>query len=156
MMRTTGCDGVVVGRGCLGRPWIFRDLAQLFDGRTPPAPPNLGEVVDVMLEHVTALADWFGPSVGVPMFRRHAGWYTKGFPGSAGLRRRLMPCATVDELAAILAEVDRAEPFPESAMRLPRGKTGGTQKVVLPAGFLDDVEGDEPVTGAELEACSAD
>jgi len=156
MMRTTGCDGVVVGRGCLGRPWIFRDLAHLFDGRMAPDPPSFGEVVDVMLEHVTALADWFGPSAGVRMFRRHAGWYTKGFRGSAGLRRRLMHCATVDELATVLAEVDRDEPFPPSAMCLRRGKTGGTQKVVLPPGFLDDVEDDEPSAEAEAEACGVE
>jgi nifR3 family TIM-barrel protein len=137
MMRTTGCDGVVVGRGCLGRPWIFRDLAQLFEGRECPDQPNLGEVVDIMLEHVGALADWFGPSVGVRLFRRHAGWYTKGFHGSTALRRRLMGCATVPELAAVLEEVDRDEPFPESVMRIPRGKTAGTQKVVLPPGYLD-------------------
>jgi nifR3 family TIM-barrel protein len=154
MMRTTGCDGVVVGRGCLGRPWIFRDLAQLFDGKKHAAPPNLGEVVDIMLEHVRALADWFGESVGVRMFRRHAGWYTKGFSGSAGLRRRLMRCATVAELAAVLAEVDRDEPFPASATRLPRGKTGGTQKVALPPGYLDDFQADQPKAG--LAACSVE
>jgi nifR3 family TIM-barrel protein len=156
MMRTTGCDGVVVGRGCLGRPWIFRDLAHLFDGRKRPDSPRLGEVVDVMLEHLRALADWFSPSVGVRMFRRHAGWYTKGFRGSARLRRRLMSCATVDELAAILAEVDRDEPFPASAMRLPRGKAGGTQKVALPPGYLDDIEDDEAGVDAEARSCSVE
>src|SRR6185436_7036176 len=60
MMRQTGCDGVVVGRGCLGRPWLFRDLADVFDGREPADPPPLGVVVDVMLAHARALAEWFG------------------------------------------------------------------------------------------------
>src|SRR6185295_4853158 len=58
MMRTTGCDGVVVGRGCLGRPWLFRDLADVFEGREPQDPPDLGGVVDVMLEHARLLTAW--------------------------------------------------------------------------------------------------
>jgi nifR3 family TIM-barrel protein len=58
MMRTTGCDGVIVGRGCLGRPWLFRDLADLFEGRVPQNPPSLGGAVDVMLEHARLLAAW--------------------------------------------------------------------------------------------------
>ena len=56
MMRGTGCDGVIVGRGCLGRPWLFRDLADVFDGREPEDPPDFGGVVDVMLEHARLLA----------------------------------------------------------------------------------------------------
>src|SRR5690606_10244256 len=86
MMRMTGCDGVIVGRGCLGRPWLFRDLAHVFDGRAPQNPPNMGEVMSIMLRHAELLADWFGERMAVRSFRKHTTWYTKGFRGSAALR----------------------------------------------------------------------
>ncbi len=139
MMRTTGCDGVIVGRGCLGRPWLFRDLAAVFDGRQPGNPPNLGEVIDVMLEHARLLSDWIGEGPAMRAFRRHTTWYTKGFRGSAELRQRLMKVATLADLTTIVATVDRAQPFPPSAMRVPRGKASGTQDVSLPEGYLDDL-----------------
>src|SRR5438094_173874 len=60
MMRMTGCDAVIVGRGCLGRPWLFRDLADVFDGRAPSNPPNFGGVLEIMFRHARLLADWFG------------------------------------------------------------------------------------------------
>jgi nifR3 family TIM-barrel protein len=144
MMRQTGCDGVVVGRGCLGRPWLFRDLACVFDGRDPPDPPRFGEVIDIMLDHARRLCSWIGEDAGVRTFRRHAGWYTKGFRGSSRLRTRLMTARTIADLAAMVADVDRDERFPPTAMRVPRGKTAGTQKVALPAGYLDDRDSDAP------------
>lgn len=144
MMRTTGCDGVVVGRGCLGRPWLFRDLADVFSGREPAAPPRLGGVADVMHEHAQLLAAWCGEEIGVRMFRRLATWYTKGFAHSARLRDRLIRITTLAELDEILASVDRDDPFPLAALRVPRGKHGGTQKVALPEGWLDDRESEVP------------
>lgn len=138
MMRTTGCDGVIVGRGCLGRPWLFRDLAAVFDGRAPDNPPALGQVVDVMMEHARLLCTWIGEGPAMRAFRRHTSWYTKGFRGSAELRGRLMKIATLPDLEAIVAMVDRSQPFPVSAMRVPRGKASGTQDVSLPEGYLDD------------------
>lgn len=138
MMRETGCDAVAVGRGCLGRPWLFRDLADAFAGRPLSAPPALGQVADTMLEHARLLSDWLGERRAMRDFRRHATWYTKGFHGSAALRKRLMKVTTLAELETILTEVDRDEPFPPHAMRVPRGKTAGRQKVTLPEGFLDD------------------
>jgi nifR3 family TIM-barrel protein len=137
MMRTTGCDGVVVGRGCLGRPWLFRDLADVFAGIEPADPPNFGQVADVMLEHAALLGYWLGDGPAMRTFRKHSSWYTKGFRGSAELRKRLMQVTSVSELARILETIDRDEPFPESAMSVIRGKTGGTQRVVLPEGFLE-------------------
>ena len=136
MMRQTGCDGVVVGRGCLGRPWLFRDLADVFDGRAPQNPPKLGEVVQIMLDHLARLCAWFGERQGVPMFRKHATWYTKGFRGSAVVRRKVNVANSVAEVRERLAELDPDEPFPPSAMRVARGKTGGTQRVALPPGYL--------------------
>jgi len=145
MLRETGCDGVVVGRGCLGRPWLFRDLAEVFAGREPPDPPRLGGVVDVMLEHAGGLADWLGDELGaMRAFRKHSSWYTKCFPGSAPLRQRLMHVSTLAELAEVLGEVDRELPYPPEAMRVPRGKTSGTQKVALPPGYLDALDDDTP------------
>ncbi len=155
MMRTTGCDGVVVGRGCLGRPWLFRDLADVFDGRAPANPPHLGGVVDVMLEHARLLAEWLGDEgPAMRAFRKHSSWYTKGFRGGSPLRQRLMQVTRLAELGDVLSEVDRAQPFPPDAVRVPRGKTAGRQKVALPEGYLDDLEDDAP-PGIEAEAADS-
>ena len=145
MMRATGCDGVIVGRGCLGRPWLFRDLADVFEGREPANPPDLGGVVDVMLEHARLLAAWLGETGAMRAFRKHSSWYTKGFRGGAPAARaahardhgapswsRSWPPSTA------------AQPFPPDAMRVARGKTAGTQTVALPAGYLDDLEDATP------------
>lgn len=148
MIRQTGCDGVVVGRGCLGRPWLFRDLTEVFAGREPPNPPSLGAVAEIMREHASLLAHWFGEAPALRSFRRHATWYTKGFRGSAALRGRLMQIATLAELSAILDELDPNEPFPPSAMRVARGKASGTQTVSLPPGYLDDPEDATPPDAA--------
>ena len=144
MMRTTGCDGVIVGRGCLGRPWLFRDLADVFSGREPANPPDLGGVIDVMLEHARLLVAWLGETGAMRAFRKHSSWYTKGFRGGAPLRERLMHVTSLPELEAVLATADRSQPFPPEAMRVPRGKTAGTQKVALPEGYLDDLEDATP------------
>ncbi|MCP5056025.1 MAG: tRNA dihydrouridine synthase DusB [bacterium] len=145
MMRSTGCDGVVVGRGCLGRPWLFRDLAQVFAGHEPQEPPNFGEVRATMLEHAHLLADFFGEAPAMRAFRRHATWYTKGFPGSAQLRGELIRVTSLTGLEEVLEAVDPNLPFPPEAMRVPRGKKAGTQKVALPEGFFDHLEDDSPV-----------
>lgn len=144
MMRATRCDGVIVGRGCLGRPWLFRDLVHVFEGREPENPPNFGGVADVMVEHARLLCAWLGELPAMRSFRKHAAWYTKGFPGGAPLRDRLMRIATLADLVACLRDVDRAEPFPPTAMRVTRGKRGGTQRVALPEGYLDDLDDDTP------------
>ena len=138
MMRETGCDGVVVGRGCLGRPWLFRDLADVFEGRPPQVPPRFGEIAAVMRRHAGLLAEWFGERVGVRSFRKQAVWYTKGFPGSPQLRGRLIQVSTLADLDQALAGVDPDAPFPPGAMRMKRGKKGGRQRVALPEGYLDD------------------
>jgi nifR3 family TIM-barrel protein len=155
MMRTTGCDGVIVGRGCLGRPWLFRDLAAVFDGREPEDPPTLGGVVDVMLEHARLLVSWLGDEGNaMRAFRKHSTWYTKGFRGGAPLRERLMAVTTLAGLHEVLAGVDRLHPFPPEAVRVARGKSGGTQKVALPDGYLDDLE-DETPPGLAAEAADS-
>jgi nifR3 family TIM-barrel protein len=150
MMRSTGCDGVVVGRGCLGRPWLFRDLADVFAGREPEAPPRLGEVAAVMHEHAELLARWCGEAAGLRSFRKHAAWYTKGFRDSARLRERMTRLASLEELRREIAQLDPDESFPPHALRVPRGKHGGTQRVALPEGYLERLDDDTP-PGAEAE-----
>jgi len=151
MMRQTGCDGVIVGRGCLGRPWLFRDLVDVFAGREPRNPPNFGQVVEVMLEHARLMCGWFGERAGIRMMRKFAGWYTKSFPGGAALRPRLMHAQTLRDMQEVVAGVDRELPFPPEGMRVKRGKTSGQQTVVLPEGYLEEAEDDRP-PGPEAEA----
>jgi nifR3 family TIM-barrel protein len=140
MMRSTGCDGVIVGRGCLGRPWLFRDLSQVFAGQEPSNPPNLGEVGSVMLEHARWLCDWFGEGPAIRAFRRHTTWYTKGFRGSASFRQVFMQVKTFAELESVVQRLDPGLVFPPGAMRVPRGKSSGIQTVSLPDGYLDNLE----------------
>ncbi len=144
MMRATGCDGVIVGRGCLGRPWLFRDLAAVFDGAEPQDPPNLGEVGGVMLRHARWLSEWFGEGPAMRAFRRHTTWYTKGFRGSAAMRQAFMKVNSLHQLQELVSQLDGTMPFPPEAMRVPRGKGAGTQSVSLPEGYLDDLEDFSP------------
>jgi hypothetical protein len=145
MMRQTGCDGVIVGRGCLGRPWLFRDLADVFDGRETSNPPRFDEVIDIMLRHARLMADWFGERLGLVSFRRHASWYTKGFRMTSELRAGAMRIESVEDLVRLFENADRDQPFPPTAMRVVRGKTTGMQKKVsLPSGYLDDLEDATP------------
>ena len=154
MMRQTGCDGVVVGRGCLGRPWLFGDLAAVFEGGEPPDPPRFGEVACTMLSHARLLCEWMGERLGVRNFRKHATWYTKGFPGSARLRGRLIATERLSELEAILAEVDPEMAFPVVAMRAQRGKSAGRQKVALPDAYRGQFEDDQPPSAAAEQLVS--
>ena len=154
MMRESGCDGVVVGRGCLGRPWLFRDLADVFAGRQPENPPHFGEVRSVMLDHAQRLVDWFGERLGLLSFRKHATWYTKGFPGSARWRSSLIQIQTIADLDKALADVPADLPFPPEAMRVKRGKKGGSQRVALPEGYLDDRDASTP-PGPEAETADS-
>ncbi len=143
MMRETGCDGVVVGRGCLGRPWLFRDLARAFEGHGPEPAPGLLQVADIMREHARRLVAHTGPH-GIRKFRKHATWYVKGFTGAARLRNALMRVNSVAELDSVLRTVGD-EPFPAHALRIPRGKAGAAQRVALPEGFLADPDDEHPL-----------
>jgi nifR3 family TIM-barrel protein len=147
MMRQTGCDGVIVGRGCLGRPWLFRELCDVFEGRPARVPPALGEVCEVMLRHAQWTAEWFGEAPAMRAFRRMAAWYTKGFRGSARLRQSFTQVATLAELQAAVSQLDPLEPFPRSALRVSRGKHSGTQVVSLPDGFLEHLDDDSAPEG---------
>jgi nifR3 family TIM-barrel protein len=148
MMRQTGCDGVVVGRGCLGKPWLFRDLAAVFAGDAVPAPPALGEVAAVMAEHARLLQEWHGDDHGVRDFRKHAGWYLTGYPVGGEMRRRLGLVATLTELDDLLALLDPTATLPPGGQRLPRGHTNGPIHVTLPDGYLDDLDDATPPPAA--------
>jgi nifR3 family TIM-barrel protein len=137
MMRETACDGVIVGRGCLGRPWLFRDLADSFAGRAAQPPPRLGEIGAIFIEHARQLCDLFGEFLGVRHARRHGAWYTKGFPRTGEFRKRLNAATTLAEIEALVATLEPDQPFPAAAARVRRAKVAGTQKVSLPPGWLD-------------------
>jgi nifR3 family TIM-barrel protein len=142
MVEETGAAGVVVGRGCLGRPWLFRDLAAAFDGDDVRTLPSLGEVAAMMRRHAELLSEHMGEERGCKEFRKHISWYLKGFRAGGELRHSL---ALVDSLAALdrlLAELDPAEPFPVAELGSPRGRQGSPrERVVLPEGWLDDTDG---------------
>lgn len=156
MMRQTGCQGVIVGRGCLGRPWLFRELAQAFNGTEPDRPPPFGKIVDIMLDHCRRLQALFGEDIGIRQMRKWTAWYTKGFHGSAAVRGNLMRIKSIDDIAQAVQPLDMTEPFPVTALRAQRAKGSKTQTVKLPEGYLDDRDDDTPPKGPrsvdEIEA----
>jgi nifR3 family TIM-barrel protein len=150
MVAETGCDGVVVGRGCLGRPWLFADLAAGFAGRSERVLPKLGEVARVMRRHAELLVDWWGlEREAVTDFRKHVAWYLKGFPVGAELRRSMAMASSLAELDDLLGKVDVDEPFPTDVLGLPRGRTNAPARVVLPYGWLDDRDSEAVPDDAE-------
>ncbi|WP_431950074.1 tRNA dihydrouridine synthase DusB [Actinacidiphila sp. bgisy167] len=151
MMRETGCDGVVVGRGCLGRPWLFGDLVAAFEGGGAPAAPSLREVAAVMRRHAELLGEWLGDEErGVIDFRKHVAWYTKGFSVGSEMRRKLAMTSSLAELDAHLADLDLDQEWPDGAEG-PRGRTAGSKRVVLPDGWLEDPYDCSVVVGADAE-----
>jgi nifR3 family TIM-barrel protein len=144
MIEQTGAAGVVVGRGCLGRPWLFRDLAAAFspDGVGPPTLPNLGEVRGVMRRHAELLSEHMGEERGCKEFRKHVSWYLKGFRAGGTLRHSLALVDSLASLDTLLADLDPGERFPVGELGTPRGRQGSPRaKVVLPEGWLDDADG---------------
>ena len=149
MMRQTGCDGVVVGRGCLGRPWLFGELEAAFAGRPTPTPPRLGEVAAILRRHARLLVAHDGPDKGLRDLRKHIGWYLHGFVVGGAQRRALSLVSTLDELDELLDTLPADVPFPPEAAG-PRGRQGSPSRVVLPAGWLDDPLDRTVPAGAEL------
>jgi nifR3 family TIM-barrel protein len=150
MVARTGCDGVVVGRGCLGRPWLFGDLEAAFAGRPLPAPPMLGRVAATLRRHAELLSAQMGPDKGIRDVRKHVAWYLKGFPVGSETRRRLGLVGSLHELDELLATLDPEHPFPDEADG-PRGRQGSPGRVVLPQRWLDDPNDPAVPFGAELE-----
>jgi nifR3 family TIM-barrel protein len=142
MMRETGCDGVVVGRGCLGKPWLFRDLADAYAGRPIQPTPRLAGVAEVMRRHVRLLAEWIGDEfLGVRDFRKHVGWYLTGYPVGGRARRDLAQTSSLAELDTMLEEllerVGGDTELPPGGERIARGHTQGPRRVTLPQGWRE-------------------
>ena len=151
MVAATGCDGVVVGRGCLGRPWLFAELVDAFAGSTAASPVRpLGEVLPVLRRHAELLVADAGPVNGLRSMRRHSQWYLQGYPVGGEVRRRLGLLDTLDDLDVILGELDPTLAQEPGAEALPRGHTEGPRPVALPEGWLDLVDDPTPPVGAEV------
>jgi nifR3 family TIM-barrel protein len=150
MVAETGCAGVVVGRGCLGRPWLFADLAAAFAGRPERVRPGLDAVARAMRRHAELLTEWLGEERGVVDFRKHVAWYLKGFAVGSELRRAMATSSSLAELDDHLARLDTSQPFPDAVVGQPRGRTSGARSVALPEGWLATRESRDVPLGAEL------
>ena len=150
MVAETGCAGVVIGRGCLGRPWLFGDLAAAFAGTPARALPTLREVAAVMHRHAELLSEEQGERHGCTDFRKHVAWYLKGFSVGSDVRRALAMVSGLDELADLLARIPD-QPYPVEVLGAPRGRTSPPRPVALPEGWLADRDDPRPPAGAELE-----
>lgn len=150
MVAETGCAGVVIGRGCLGRPWLFRDLQAAFSGWPIPDPPNLGQVADLLREHGDLLVDAYGEFTGIRELRKHTSWYLQGFPVGGAMRRQLNQVESFEQLQRLLDSFDRDIPFDENVRRQPRGHTTPSKRIVLPHGWLDRRSG-----GGRLDVAAA-
>ena len=138
MMRETGCDGVVVGRGCLGRPWLFRSLDRAFAGLADEPHPSLREVAAAMRRHAGLMVAWLGEDKGVREFRKHVSWYLKGFAVGGEVRQQLALVSSLAELDRLLANLDLTQDFPHQLLGTPRGRLGPPRRVALPDGWLED------------------
>jgi nifR3 family TIM-barrel protein len=149
IMAATGCDGVVIGRGCLGRPWLFAELSAAFTASPPPAPPTLGEVANIIRRHGRLLATHFGEDKGMRDIRKHIAWYLHGFPAGSELRRALALVKTLDQLDVLLDNLDASIPFPSTATG-PRGRQGSPARVALPEAWLADRDDCTVPAGADI------
>ena len=142
MIEYTGVDGVVIGRGCQGRPWLFGDVENALSGSEERFHPDQGTVADVLYRHAELLVDTFGGDEGKAMrdIRKHVSWYFKGYPVGGGLRRELTAVETLAQLRDLLATVDRTVPYPGADAEGPRGRAGAPKKPHLPEGWLDSQE----------------
>jgi nifR3 family TIM-barrel protein len=146
MVAATGCDGVVVGRGCLGRPWLFADLVRAFAGRPPHGPPLLGEAVALARRHLEHALVWEDGEVSVVRrFRKHLRWYLQGYPTGQALHRRAGTVRSAGDVHALLDELDPALSVVASAVSSPRGRSGPIGRLVLPDGWCADPDAEVAV-----------
>ncbi|MFP5334482.1 MAG: tRNA dihydrouridine synthase DusB [Actinomycetes bacterium] len=149
MMASTGCDGVVVGRGCLGRPWLFADLAAAFEGSPERRRPTLGEVAETMRRHTRLLAEHYGDELKACRdIRKHIAWYLKGFVVGQRTRASLGLVESLRQLDDLLSTLDSGQPWPGEPAEGPRGRTAAAKRVALPDGWLAD----RALTGPALDA----
>jgi len=145
MMAETGCDGVVVGRGCLGRPWLFGDLARALGGPgAAPAQPvdaTLGFVAAAFRRHAELLVEFFDDEDrGCRDIRKHVAWYFKGYPVGGELRASLATASSLAEIDDLLATLDLGAPYPGAAAEGQRGRAGTPKRPALPDGWLNSRE----------------
>ena len=138
MVQETGCDGVVVGRGCLGRPWLFKDLANSFNGSTERYLPTLFEVREVMWRHGQLIVEYFeSEDRGCKDLRKHMAWYLKGFRVKQELRRQFGMIGSLSEFRLLLDQLED-QPYPIEVGEKPRGRTSHGRPPTLPDGWLKD------------------
>jgi nifR3 family TIM-barrel protein len=159
MMAETGCDGVVVGRGCLGRPWLFGDLARALGepgSAGPEVDATLGFVATAFRRHAELLVEFFeDEGRGCRDIRKHVAWYFKGYPVGGDTRARLATASSLAEIDDILATLDWTAPYPGSAAEGQRGRAGTPKRPALPDRWLEsrDVDAAESsaIAAAEVE-----
>ena len=153
MVAHTGCDGVVVGRGCLGRPWLFGQLAAGFHGEPIPRDPGLATVLATLRRHAQLLVDDYGELKGCRDIRKHMAWYLKGFSVRQQVRQSLGTVATLAELDDLLSQIDADQEFNAEVGEGPRGRTSGNRRPSLPDGWLDscDLDGEAAALVAAAE-----
>jgi nifR3 family TIM-barrel protein len=149
MMQQTGVDGVVVGRGCLGRPWLFGDLERAISAYLEGQPldasetamPSLGEVADAYYRHAELLVDFFeSEERACRDIRKHVAWYFKGYPVGGELRASLALANSLQEIRDLLGTLDRNIPYPGEAAEGPRGRLGSAKSCTLPENWLSSRE----------------
>ncbi|QDZ13944.1 tRNA dihydrouridine synthase DusB [Humibacter ginsenosidimutans] len=164
MVEQTGCDGVVVGRGCLGRPWLFGDLSAAFKARAgeisaeeaaaATARPSLGEVMAAFRRHAELLVEFFeSEERGCRDIRKHVAWYFKGYPVGGELRARLATVETLAALDDLLGTLDPTLPYPGEDAEGPRGRAGTPKVPALPDRWLESrsIEATQHAQLAEAE-----
>ncbi|HYY11720.1 MAG TPA: tRNA dihydrouridine synthase DusB [Kineosporiaceae bacterium] len=154
MVAETGCDGVVVGRGCLGRPWLFADLAAAFAGRPERVRPALGAVLATLRRHLVLLIEHYAATYPEDAelracrdIRKHIAWYLKGYAVGQEARAGLALVESVEAFDALVARLDGDEPYPGEAAEGHRGRGGSPRQVALPDGWLASRELDDVVAG---------
>ena len=150
MMAQTGCHGVEVGRGCLGRPWLFAQLGAQLRGEDVPPEPTLGQVARIIYRHAELLAQHDGEDHACRDIRKHTGWYLRGFPVGGEFRKQLAQVTSLTQLQALLDTIADSPELADNADDA-RGRQGSPSKVALPEGWLDDPEDETVPEGAEIE-----
>ncbi|ACQ80035.1 TIM-barrel protein, nifR3 family [Beutenbergia cavernae DSM 12333] len=152
MVQQTGCDGVVVGRGCQGRPWLFTDLVAGFAGSARRVRPGLADVAATFRRHAELMVDHFGEEErALRELRKHASWYLKGYVVGGEARAALGLVSSLAELDDRLAALDLDQAYPGEGAEGPRGRAGSPKAPSVPAGWLDSRDVD-----AELRAMLAE
>ena len=138
MVEQSGCDGVVVGRGCLGKPWLFGDLAAAFRGESERFRPGLAEVASAFRRHAELLVEFFSGDElrACRDIRKHVAWYFKGYAVGGDLRAKLAMVETLQQLDDLLGTLPMEQDYPGEAAEGPRGRAGSPKRTALPDGWL--------------------